>query len=490
MKKKTGYNKVTTCLLMGLTVGNIVNISAQQEEIPNKKHNVLFIAVDDLRPSLGCYGQQHIHSPNIDRLAESGLTFTRAYCNVPVCGASRASLLSGLRPNRDRFVNFSCRQDEDVPGIVSLPMHFRNNGYYTMSLGKIYHHSNDGKGSWSENPWSPRTDVAYILPESLEQLIPHANSPGSFRGPAFEAPDAPDHVYRDGMLANEAVTRMRELKNSGQPFFLAVGFWKPHLPFNAPKKYWDLYDFDKIELPDNMNKPKDAPDAAMHNFGELRNYSDVPRQGPLDEVYMRKLIHGYYASVSYVDAQIGKVLDELENLGLEENTIVILWGDHGYFLAEHGLWCKHSNLEKAAHTPMILRAPGKTVKNSRTSALVEFVDIYPTLSELAGLQKPFHLQGESFVPLAEDPDQPWKEEIYYRWIRGETVVTQTHTFTRWFSDGTGEVTGQMLFNIKNDPEETVNIAEKPEVKNLVRELSDKLSKHIEERDMLTIPSGN
>lgn len=454
-----------------------------------KQPNVLFIAVDDLRPELGCYGQTHIHSPNIDMLAESGLVFNRAYCNIPVCGASRASLLSGIRPNRTRFLNYNCRQDEDVPGVVSLPMHFKNNGYQTVSLGKIYHHQNDGSGSWSETPWSPQGDwqgwQAYVLPESHKQIEPRPGGAG-INGPSFEWPDAPDHIYPDGMIAEEAIQKMRQFGNSGEPFFLAVGFLKPHLPFNAPKKYWDLYDFDEIELPKNMKKPDGAPDECMHNFGELRNYTDVPDQGPLDEVFMRKLIHGYYACVSYTDAQIGKLLNELERLGLAENTIVILWGDHGWHLGEHNLWCKHCNFEKVLHTPLILRAPGKK-QNLKTDALVEYVDIYPSLCELAGLEKPFHLQGKSFVPLAENPNQPWKEEVFCRWIRGETVVTKTHTYTEWFSDQTGEATARMMYNLETDPEETVNISEKPENKKLVDELSEKLSKHMQERDGLVIP---
>jgi len=474
---------VITAAVLALIFAGFVNA-----QTPGKP-NVLFIAIDDLRPELGCYGHSHIHSPNIDRLAESGLTFNRAYCNIPVCGASRASIMSGLRPNRTHFLNFACRQDEDVPGVVSLPMHFKNNGYQTVSLGKIYHHQNDGKGSWSETPWFPQGDwqgwQAYVLPESHRQIEPRPRGAG-INGPSFERPDGPDHIYPDGMIAEEAMHRLQQFRNTGEPFFLAVGFLKPHLPFNAPKKYWDLYDFDEIELPANMKKPDGAPDECMHNFGELRNYTDVPDQGPLGKEFMRKLIHGYYACVSYTDAQIGKVLKELERLGLAENTIVILWGDHGWHLGEHNLWCKHCNFEKVLHTPLILRAPGKN-QNLKTDALVEYVDIYPSLCELAELEKPFHLQGKSFVPLAENPNQPWKEEVYCRWIRGETVVTKTHTYTEWLSDETGQVSARMMYNLEEDPEETVNISEKPENKKRIEELSEKLKKHIRERDRLVVP---
>jgi arylsulfatase A-like enzyme len=454
-----------------------------------QKPNVLFIAVDDLRPELGCYGRPEIKSPNIDQLARSGLTFNRAYCNIPVCGASRASILTGIRPNRTRFVKYDCWQDKEVPGTVSLPMHFKNNGYTTVSLGKVYHHSEDGKGSWSQEPWFPKGDwqgwQAYVLPESHAQISPRANGDG-INGPSFESPDAPDHIYPDGMIADEAMRKLAELNNSKQPFFLAVGFLKPHLPFNAPKKYWDLYDHDKIELPAYMKKPKDAPDECMHNFGELRNYTDVPDEGPMDEAFMRKLIHGYYACVSYTDAQIGKVLNELERLGLAENTIVILWGDHGWHLGEHGLWCKHCNFEKVLHTPLILKAPGKK-PNIETDALVEYVDVYPSLCELAGLSIPFHTQGKSFVTLTENPDAKWKEEVYCRWMKGETVVTQTHSYTEWLNDKTNEVSARMLYDLKNDREETVNISEKAENKILVQQLSEKLKKYIANRDEIAIP---
>jgi arylsulfatase A-like enzyme len=460
-------------------------IAAQQRDVVNQKPNILFIAVDDLRPELGCYGKTHIHSPNIDALAKSGLTFNRAYCNIPICGASRASILSGIRPNRDRFLDFDCYQDKDVPGVFSIPMYLRNNGYYTVSLGKVYHHYvNDGKGSWSETPWAPQDD--YILPESLAQRIPHPRNPNALRGPAFEAPDVSDHVYKDGMIANEAVSRLRQLKNIPQSFFLAVGFNKPHLPFNAPKKYWDLYDFDKIRLPYNMNKPIGAPDDCMHNFGELRNYSKVPRTGQLNDELMRRLIHGYYASVSYVDAQIGKVLNELKQLGLDKNTIVILWGDHGWFLGDHNLWCKHSNLEKALHTTLIVHAPG-FIENSKSDALVEFVDVYPTICELTGLKKPIHLQGKSFLPLLKNPDQAWKSEVFCRWVRGETIITKTHSYTEWLDDDNKQVTARMLFDLSSDPEETTNISEKPENSMLISNFSETLKAHIKNRDMLVLP---
>ncbi|NQU86887.1 MAG: sulfatase [Mariniphaga sp.] len=450
----------------------------------SNRTNVLFIAVDDLRPELGIYGASHIKSPNIDRLAESGIVFNRAYCNIPVCGASRASILSGIRPNRQRFLNYHCWQDKDVPGVVSLPMHFKNNGYSTVSLGKIYHHIKDGQGSW-ERAWHPKAknNSGWRDYRNAENLV--IEEGGTTRGYPYENADVPDNAYFDGRIADEAIKQLADSKNSGEPFFLAVGFLKPHLPFNAPQKYWDMYDPESIELPDFMGKPDGAPDECMHTFGELRAYKSIPEEGEVPESIAKKLIHGYYACVSYTDAQIGRVLNQLEEMGLAENTIVILWGDHGWHLGEHGLWCKHCNFEKVLHTPLILRAPGKK-SNQKTEALVEYVDVYPTLCELAGLPLPFHLQGNSMAPLLDDPLQPWKDAVFARWIRGETVITKEHTYTEWFNDNSGDLVSKMLYNLKVDPEETVNISDSPENKSLVQSLHEKLAKHIKERDVVQL----
>ncbi len=353
-------------------------LSAQNTNQPN----VLFIAVDVLRPELGGYGQTHIKSPNIDKLAGSGPTFNRAYCNIPVRGASRSSILSGIRHNRNRFVNFDCWQDKDVPGVVSLPMHFKNIGYYIVSLGKIFHNITDGKGSWSETPWFPPGDwngwQAYILPGSFKQIDSSKNNNG-INGLSFESPDAPDHVYPDGMIAEEAIRRLREFNNSEQPFFPALGFLKPHLPFNAPKKYWDLYESDNIKLPGYMKKPKDAPDACMHNFGDYeyfgylnpdqktfanllkeagyasciagkwqlnglnRNYKgnqDVnrPRHFGFDKYCLVQLTHGKNDGQRYADPLdmmaftgriIGQMESKLKEKGIWENTLFIFTADNG-----------------------------------------------------------------------------------------------------------------------------------------------------------------
>jgi iduronate 2-sulfatase len=286
--------------------------------------NVLFIAVDDLRPELACYGKKHIHSPNIDRLAASGVLFERAYCMVPTCGASRASLMTGIRPTRNRFVSYLASAQKDAPGITTFNTQFRKNGYYTVSLGKIFHHPDDNAKGWSEPAWRPKGIPWYRQPENAELHEKRQKQGKRKRGPAWESADVPDNAYADGVLAERAMADLERLSQKDEPFFLAVGFFKPHLPFIAPKKYWDLYDHNKIQVPDNYHVPKDAPKESIHSSGELRAYAGIPAKGPVSDESARNLIHGYYACVSYTDALIGKLLGELDRLELSDNTIVVL----------------------------------------------------------------------------------------------------------------------------------------------------------------------
>ncbi len=432
------------------------------------KPNVLFIPIDDLRPQLYCYGHHQMASPNIDRLAAEGTIFPRAYCQVPVCGATRASLLTGVRPNRDRFVTYDTWADRDLPHALTLPEHFRKHGYITLSNGKVFHHRSDTAGrSWSEAPWYP--DVGgnwrnYLLEEN--RAIAATNNG---RGPAYECTDVPDEAYIDGQIAERTIEDLHRLKDAGEPFFLAAGFIKPHLPFNAPKLYWDLYRRDEVSLADNPFRPKGAPDAAMHNWGELRAYFDVPTAGPLPDEMARTLIHGYYAATSYTDAQVGRLLDTLDQLELRENTIVVLWGDHGWQLGEHGLWCKHCNFNTSLNAPLIVSAPGITGEKT-SSALVEFADIYPTLCELAGLPLPDHLEGTSLVPLLETPGRSWKQAVFSRYFAGDSIRTDRYLYTEW-SDSEGDMSARMLYDHQMDPKENENISEKPENRELVAQLS-------------------
>ncbi len=445
-----------------------------------RKPNVLFIAVDDLRPQLGCFGHERMISPNIDRLAGSGVTFLRTYCQVPVCGASRASLLTGIRPLKDRFVGYNTRAEVDLPGALSLPRYFKDHGYHTISNGKVFHHRDDLIDSWSESPWRPKVSGGswqdYVLPESVAVRKDNARktAKADAKGPAFEMADVPDNAYSDGKIADKGIADLRKLKESGKPFFLAMGFLKPHLPFNAPKKYWDLYKRDEVDLADNPLAPKGAPAAAIHNWGELRAYAGIPAKGPLDDETARTLVHGYYACVSYTDAQIGRVMAELDRLGLADNTVVILWGDHGWNLGEHGLWCKHCNFETSLHAPMIVRAPGFEA-GLRTPALTEYVDIFPSLCELAGLPIPGHLHGRSFAALMKDPGQTWKEAVFSRYFAGDSVRTDRYLYTEWRTKE-GKRYARMLYDHQNDPDENVNIAEDKAHESLVV----RLSKMIEE----------
>ncbi len=443
----------------------------------DKSPNVLFIAVDDLRPQLGCYGKSGIHSPNIDRLAANGIVFNRAYCMVPTCGASRASLMSGIRPSRNRFVNYLAWAEKDAPGVTTLNTHFKKNGYYTISNGKVFHHPADNAVGWSEPAWRPKGVQTYAIPDNQKLAATRAKELGRRgRGPAFESADVPDDTYGDGKVANKAIADLRRLSKKDEAFFLAVGFFKPHLPFIAPTKYWELYDREKIQLPDNYHRPKDAPDESIHTWGELRAYADVPKKGPLPDELARTLIHGYYACVSYTDAQVGRVLKELERLDLADNTIVVLWGDHGWNLGEHTLWCKHCCFETSMHAPLIVRAPGVD-GGKKTDGLTEFIDIYPSLCELAGLSLQDHLQGKSFVPLMKKPDMPWKPAAVGRFRSGDTIRTDQHRFTE-YAGANGKPVARMLYDHDADSGENVNISERSQSKEVVKSLTEQLHKRM------------
>ncbi len=434
--------------------------------------NVLFIAVDDLRPELGCYGDPLVKSPNIDRLAASGMLFERAYCQQAVCSPSRTSLLTGLRPDSTHVYNLTTHFRTTVPDVVTLPQYFKNQGYETAWWGKLYHANLLDPPSWTRQGDQVEHARGYALPESKE--IAQQNKG---RGPAYERADLPDNAYPDGKIAERAIETLREIKD--KPFFLAVGFFKPHLPFTAPKKYWDLYQPSDFKLPTRQTPPDHAPALASTNWGELRNYVGIPKDGPLPEAEARRLIHGYHASVSYTDAQIGKVLDELKRLGLEKNTIVVLWGDHGWKLGDYGQWCKHTNFEIDTRVPLIVRVPGAETAGQKTEALVELVDIYPFLCDAAGLPQPAHLQGTSFAPLLDQPTQSWNETALSQFPRGGGVMgyslrTDRYRFTKWQkSDGT--VVATELYDLKKDPDATVNVAEERKYRSDLAHLEKQLT---------------
>lgn len=452
--------------------------------------NVLFIAVDDLRTELGCYGDAHIKSPNIDRLAGMGTTFLRAYCQQAVCSPSRTSLMTGLRPDSTKVYDLVTHFRDHVPDVVTLGQHFKQNGYHAVSMGKIYHGGYDDEPTWSEPARKPKGGAGYVTPENKKSIAEQreaAKKRGlkgkrlnrSARGTPTEMADVPDNAYTDGAIAELAVETIQELSQKEQPFFLAVGFVKPHLPFNAPKKYWDLYDPAKIELAANPFPPKNVTEYSLTDSGELRNYEGVPKKGDISPEQARKLKHGYYAAVSFTDANVGKLLDELGRLKLMDNTIIVLWGDHGWKLGEHNAWCKHSNFENDANAPLIIRAPGQKSPGGKSEALVEFVDIYPTLCDLAKLSKPAHLEGASAAPLLDRPDLEWKAAAFSQYPRGNvmgySMKTDRYRYTAWKDKKTGKVVASELYDHETDPAENENIAGSPEQAELVARLQKQLN---------------
>jgi len=449
-----------------------------------ERPNVLFIAVDDLRPELGCYGQSLVRSPNIDRLAQSGTVFLKAYCQQAVCAPSRASLLSGCRPDTTKIYDLQTPLHKSMPDVLTLPHLFKNSGYTTISLGKIYHRADDDPEGWTERDAVANRGLRYALKENQE-IIRRKHQIAKKKGErirywhgcanATERADVADDTYRDGAICVAAVDALRQ--HQQVPFFLAVGFHRPHLPFVAPKRYWDLYDREQFPLPSRV-KPVGAPTIAFDNWGELRAYRDILNAELLNEAKTRELIHGYYACVSYVDALVGRLLDELDRLGLRDRTVVVLWGDHGWKLGDYGQWCKHTNFEFDTHAPLIFRAPG-FVGNQRSPSLVEFVDIYPTLADLCGLGVPHHCEGVSLVPLLKDPKRSWKTAAFSQYPRAENVMgysmrTDRYRYTEWLNQDTGEVMATELYNHDTGQLASRNLASDPDCADTAKRLSAKL----------------
>lgn len=426
--------------------------------------NVFFIAVDDLRPALGCYGDPQVKTPHIDRLAAQSLLLNRAYCQVPVCGASRASLMTGILPRPNRFTTHLSRADEDAPGAATLPQVFKEAGYTTLSNGKVFHNSADARErSWSEPPHASGQGHSTSLDPVAQQTKSAAG-----RTRIYEGPDVPDDAYGDGKIAGKTIADLQRLKAAGKPFFLACGFIRPHLPFYAPKKYWDLYDREKIVLAGNRSRPENAP-TGLKGSAEYRTYAHGDYQDGTDEFH-RMMRHGYYASTSYVDKLVGDLLAELARLGLAENTIVVLWGDHGWNLGEHDFWGKHNTLDTAVRVPLIVKVPGKT-SGHKSNALVGVYDLFPTLCALANLPIPATVQGRSFAALVADPAQKFRESVYTRYGKGDAIVTDRLIYTSYGEDG------EMLYDLARDPGETRNIAALPEHRASLTALRAQLAAH-------------
>ncbi len=466
--------------------GPLMSMIGQEAD---SEYNVLMIPVDDLRPQLGCYGQSMMHTPHIDRLASEGTLFSRAYCQQAVCGPSRASLMTGCRPDTTQVWDLYTDFRDAIPDVVTLPQQFMARGYQAEGLGKVYHGGLNDEQSWSVKSKWPK-GKGYGTQESLdlikrrrEEIIAAGKDPkdrkNRVRGYPWEVAECEDDYLTDGALCSAVIERMTALQD--QRFFLACGFVKPHLPFVAPRKYWDLYDHDAIELADNPFAPQDAPQHALSNWGELRVYEGMPSHPePVTDEQARWLIHGYYACTSYVDAQVGRLLDALEETGLREKTVIVLWGDHGWQLGDHGMWCKHTNFETSVHAPVIASVPGQTP--ATCDALVEFVDIYPSLCELCGLPLPDTLEGDSFAPLIEDPTREWKPAAFSQYPRtvrgvgrcmGYSMRTDRYRFTRWAIPDKDFVEYE-LYDHEIDPKENVNIAGLPENAALVATLIEQM----------------
>ncbi|WPJ95172.1 sulfatase [Coraliomargarita algicola] len=453
--------------------------------------NVLFIAVDDLKPMIGAYGDRTILTPQIDRLAARGTTFLNNHCQVAVCGPSRASLLTGLRPDTTQVYDLKTKMRDIHPDILTLPQHFKNNGYETVGMGKIFDpRCVDGRQYQDRPSWSVpfmyhygkvESAAGFVNTKTIEwfrsqkdangKAIPEWNIKGI---PPVEGSEAvPDNAYSDGAMAEAAVEWIDKLAGADKPYFLAVGFHKPHLPFVAPKKYWDLYERDQFNVAAYQTAPAGTPEFTLQPGYEIRGKYDVPRQGTFPDDLQLELIHGYHACVSYIDAQIGKLLDALEASGEADNTIIVLWGDHGWHLGDHSMWCKHSVYEQATRSPLILVAPEQQQRGSFVQSPTEFTDLFPTLCDLAGLEHPEVLEGISLSSLLDEPEGRVRNVAMSQYARkagrhdlvGYSFRSHRFRYTEWRiatgpgKKGDGPVYARELYDYVLDPLETRNLIE-------------------------------
>ena len=509
------FRKIIIVLAVASAMFQTLEVSARS----SKPRNILFIAVDDLKPILGCYGDTLIKTPNIDRLADAGTVFLNNHCQQAVCGPSRASLMTGLRPDHTQVRDLKTRMRDMNPQVVSLPQYLRSQGYETAGTGKIYDPRCVDKQldepSWSI-PYTRPHQLPYdstfgkpVLGSYQGAEIRAVNNEAEKKGlkkyadvkkflvahdawPAVESADVPDGAYTDGAIAADGIQLMKKLKREGKPFFLAVGFKKPHLPFVAPSKYWNLYKRDDFKTASFQGKTTNPVEAAYHNSSELRTYGGIPNfdsysKDPAKHMSTEKqkeLIHGYYACTSYIDTLVGQLLDELKALGLDKDTVIVLWGDHGWHLGDHGLWCKHTNFEQATRSPLIIVDPSLSGAK-KTVSPSEFVDLFPTLCELAGVPVPGNLDGTSLVPVLKDPKATVKEYAVSQWPRGKTmgyaIRDGRYRYVEWFTRlnstqpyDSDKIEGRELYDYEKDPLETKNLVDDPEYKAVVKKMNQRM----------------
>ena len=532
MNPRNNYFKFAMILLLA-----IASTAVFAQKKPAAKPNILFIAVDDLKPILACYGNTLVKTPNIDRLAKIATVFNSNYCQQAVCGPTRASIMTGKRPDYTKIWNLTTQMRDMNPDILTLPQYLISQGYETSGIGKIYHPSSAINGvdpaSWSipylkseekdfpanlgepaNGQYQLAATKALMTPEMIKErkqknkelAQENDENPKSIKGPSTECVDVPDNAYNDGVNALIAQKQIIALSKQNKPFFMAVGFSKPHLPFVAPKKYWDLYQRDEMPIAPFQEHAKNSPLIAYHQSGELRNYPDITEfvTLPVDSLRIglklekqKELVHGYYAAVSYMDAQVGILLNTLESLGTLDNTIIVLWGDHGWHLGDHDLWHKHTVFEQATRAPLIIAAPG--IKGGKTNSQSEFVDVFPTICNLAGLPIPNQVDGKSLKPLmlnnkasvkeysiSQYPRKLKKEEaasLGYKKgnLMGYTLRTERYRYTIWMNDftskqafETSKVYASELYDYEKDPLEKVNVVKDKKYENTSSELNSKM----------------
>jgi arylsulfatase A-like enzyme len=489
--KTTSIRKIAIGISAFTLTGGFFNEDCSAEERSSlmnsaKKPNILFISVDDLRPVISVYGDKIAKTPNFERLAKYGITFNRSYCQQALSGPTRASLLTGLRPDNIGVWTLQGNFRKNNPQAVTLPELLKNNGYETVGIGKIFHPLDNLKFRNDPQSWS----MPYIKTSAPAYMIAQGRK-------ATECADVPDHAYEDGLIALAGVEKLKELSNRSKPFFLAVGFKKPHAPYVAPKRYWDLYQREEMPLAEYQQMSSDPVLFAYHPSNELKVYSDIPPfhsyedTKHLDTATQKRIIHAYYACVSYIDAQIGKLLDELESQGIAEETVIILWSDHGYHLGDHGLWNKLTNFENSTRSALMICAP-EYKRNMKTNAVTEFVDLFPTICDLAGIEKPGYLDGESLINVLRYPEKTKTDYAFGQFSRGNIygyscrdkrfrLVEWVENFRTYLPFEGKKIAGIELYDYQTDPLETKNLAFDPKYKNVLDKMRNQLHRFYREQ---------